>query len=220
MTAVPSSAKSWDAIKTAVQAIQRMELTVTDLKEGEQISKVQINADSIYVRLPDGEFMYLTAGVVRTYDRSDNLALDVLIPRAEMAAEVRADVLKELSMSRLLADYEAAYGKGNIWIGASRLWNGRRVYDVTLTDPETLHFGKLVVDVATDFPVLLEAYEVENGKPVKRIEIAARYNAPASAEPELPKGARHETINLNDMIEKNGGKIPRLNFKFNRLLSR
>jgi hypothetical protein len=221
ITSVPASAKSWDGIKRAAASIRAMDLTVTDARSNEIKSRVHLDPTSIQVQLSTGDYMIVSDGLVRTFDKSDNLVFDVILPGNGQGPDVRSLVLQELSMSSILAQYEREYGTKNMSIGAVHDWQDRRVYDVTLRDPNSPARGNLVVDAESDLPIFLEVFESQNGIVGKTMEMTARFNDEAASAilgTELRKGARHETIAVEKLMEKNGGKLPRLNFSFKRLL--
>lgn len=217
----PAAAKSWEGVKRAVESVQKMELIVTDPRTNQIRSQTRVDPSSIYVKLWEGDELYVTDRLVRTFDKSDNLMLDVVMPENGAEPDIRKQVLKELSMSTILAQYEEKYGTRYIKIGPIHDQQGRQVYDVTLREPNSVGYGNLVIDATSNLPIYLEAFEPQDGKPVKTLEMSARFNDGATSPgqgPVLPKGARHETIPVSKVIEQNHGEMPKLNFSFRRLL--
>lgn len=221
VTSVPATAKSWGGIMSAVHKVQRMELVVSDPRTNQVRNVARMDEKSIYVHLSEGDAMYVTDRLVRTYDKSDNLVMDVVMPEKGPHPDVRADVWKELSMSTILAQYEEKYGTRYMEIGPVHESKGRRIYEVTLREPNSLSYGKLVVDATTDLPISVEAFEPENGRAVKKLEMSARFNELATRPSPIvpPPGSRLETVPVEKLIEKNHGEMPKLNFSFRRLLA-
>jgi len=208
MTSLPATAKSWDGIKKAVQAVTRMEMVVKDLESKEDNVHIGFAPGTILVQPEDGEIVYVANGTVQIYDKAENTVREFPLPSNEMIPDIAGTVLSEMSMTKMLANYEKEYGRQNIKLGAPRMWQGRRVYDATLRDTKDGGHANLVIDEATDLPIFIEAFELRNGKEVKTTEITARYNDavdPNAIKPKFPEGAKFEKFDIQKMIEQSGG---------------
>lgn len=215
MVSMPATAKSWDGIKKAVQAVTRMEMSIRDY-EGKGNTRIAFGEGTILVQPDDGQIVYVSKEKVQIYEKSENVVREFPMPLIEMIPDISREVLGEMSMSKMLQEYEKEYGQENIKLGAFRQLNGRRVYDAVLSDPKNNERALLTIDAETDLPVYIESYKA--GK--KTSEIVARYNgavSPDALTPKFPAGARFEKFDISKMIEegkKGGGPPPSFDFDF------
>ena len=217
VTSLPATAKSWEGIKKAAQAIRSMDLTVTDSETGVIRTRAHVDSEVISVQLREGDALYVNDHMLRTFDKSANLVFDVTLSKNGKQVDLRGMVLKELSMANILNQYEAEYGRENIMVGEVRESKGSKVYDVVLRDGKTPAYGNLVVDAATDLPISIQVFVPRDGKITKVMEMSTRFNQVLKVVPPFPKGAKHESIEIGKFIEKNGGVLPKLNFSVRRL---
>lgn len=209
MTSLPATAKSWEGIVKAVQSVDRMEMVVKELEEGQgEVVRIGFAPGTILVQPEEGEIVYVSGGVVQIYDKAENTVREFPMPAGNMIPDIGKTVMAEMSMSKMLGQYEKEYGKENIKIGPIRTWQGRRVYDAAMKDPKDGGHANLVIDAATNLPIQIDAFELRNGKIVKTAEISARYNEavdPSAIKPKFPEGAKFEKFDIQKMIEQSGG---------------
>jgi hypothetical protein len=211
MTSLPATAKSWELIKKAVQGVTRMEMTVRDLGEKNEIVHIAFAPGTILVQPEGEEQVFISNGVVQVYDKEKNVVQEITLPMGNMIPDIGKEVLGAMSMSKMLADYEREYGKQNIHVGQIRNLQGRKVYDVVLTNPKEGGHANLTVDAETDLPTFIEAFENRKGQVVKVTEIVAKYNDAVDVSaitPNFPPDAKHEKIDVSQMMGDEKGKNP------------
>ena len=209
MISLPATAKSWSLIKQAVQRVETMEMQIRELDGTSGTTRIGFAPGTILVQPDSGEIVYISQGTVQIYDKSENVVREFPMPMAEMIPDIKNEVLREISMSKMLQEYEQEYGRQNMKIGPFRNLDGRRVYDVALNNPKESEHAVLVVDADTDLPVLIEAYKAGR----KTTEIRARYNGAVPADslkPKFPAGAKFEKFDISKLMEegKKGGSPP------------
>lgn len=208
-----AAAKSWEGIRKAVQSITSMEMDIKEFEKGKlNHTVVAFGQGTVLVQPDDGEIVFIKNGVVQVYDKDENTVQEITLPAGTELPDVPGIVLNELSMKKMLAQYEQEYGKANIKIGPLRTWQGRQVYDATMQKPDGSSRANIVADAATDRPIFIEAYNEEGGKWVKDSEITARYNVPLDLKPKWPAGAKFEKLDVSKMIKDAGGTPPPLEF--------
>lgn len=202
-------AKSWEGIRKAAQSITSMEMDIKEFENGKtNHTVVAFGPDVVLVQPDDGEIVYIKNGVVQVYDKDENTVQEITLPGGTELPDVPGIVLNELSMKKILAQYEQEYGKANIKIGPLRTWQDRQVYDAAMTKPDGSSRANIVADAATDRPLFIEAYNQEGGKWVKDSEITARYNGPINLKPNWPAGAKFQKLDVGKMIKDAGGTPP------------
>ena len=135
-------------------------MTIRDLDGKEDVTRVGFGPGTILVQPGDGEEMvFISNGTVQVYQKDENKVMEFPMPMMEMIPDIKETVLNEVSMTKMLQQYEQEYGKANIKIGPIRLLNGRRVYEAALNNPKENERVLLVADAETDLPIQIDAWK-------------------------------------------------------------
>lgn len=207
------SAKTWAGIKKAVQGVQTMEMLIKEMDGPKpESTRIAFAPGTVLVQPDSGEIVYISGGKVQIYEPGEKVVREFPMP-VEMP-NVKDMVLKELAMSKILAEMEKENGKQNIKIGPQRAWQGRQVYDATFIKPDKQEKGTIIVDSATDLPIFIETFKQVNGAWKKASEITAHYNAAVgskSLQPQWPAGVKFEKFDISKEIAegfRQGGTPP------------
>lgn len=210
---IPATAKSWSLVKQAVQRVKTMQMEIRELDRAKpEWTRVAFGDRLVLVESPEGTIVYVSNGTVQIYEPKENVVREFPMPEGIMP-EIMGQVVGEISMTKILAEHEREFGKENIKIGPSRMWQGRRVFDVTFTKPEGAASNdgddrvNIVADEATDLPILIEVFKKENGNLKKTNEIVARYNdavTPENLRPNFPPGVKFEKFDISKIMDGKG----------------
>jgi hypothetical protein len=213
MTSLPADAKSWSGIKNAVQQVRTMAMTIRDFEEEEATVRVGFAPGTMLVQA-DSSIVYMSDKGVEIYDKEENTIQEIPVSVGKMMPDIGSMILTEVSMSKMLQQFEAEYGKQNIRIGSLRAMEGKRVYEALLNDPKDGENVRIVADADSDLPLLIESFK--NGK--RTTEITARYNGDVTKEmlePNFPANAKREKMDFSKMFEEGKqGSPPPLHFNF------
>ena len=108
------------------------------------------------------------------------------------------EITKSFSLKKEIAEMESKYGKDQIQILPFRQQDGRRVYDVRMTDPDGGGKAFLTVDADTDLPIFIEA---TGDKPGEQLVINLRYNDAIRIQPNFPANAEIQELDMSKMMD-------------------
>jgi hypothetical protein len=203
----PAAAKTWTMVAQAVQQITsfQMDLRVRggDAEMPEQVH-IAMKNDEMLIDAGDKAQIYFGKGGMQIYDAKSNTITKMKMP-VEITSfmPMMADELtRSFSLKKEIAEMEAKYGKDHIRILPFRELDGRRVYDVQMTEPDGSGKAFLTVDANTDLPIYIDA---SGDKDNESVVINLRYNDDIDVTPRFPAGAKVKELDLTDMVD--GGKI-------------
>jgi len=214
-----ASAKTWAGIRKAVQGVTTMQMLIKDWDSPKgETTRIAFAPGTVLVQPDSGEIVFLSGNKVQIYEPGEKVVREFPMP-VEMP-NVKDIVLKELAMTKILAEMERENGKENIKIGPMRTWQGRRVYDATFLKPakpgqqDEPEKGTIIVDAETDLPIFIETFKQVNGAWKKNSEITAHYNGAVDAkslQPQWPAGVKFEKFDISKEIAegmRQGGTPP------------
>ena len=205
--AMPRPAKAWSMVAQAVEKITsvQMDLLVKGKEGKEEKLQIAMKGGELYVSSAnDGVISHIGNDGLQVYDKSTNTITKVKLP-AEVASfmpNITEEIVGAFDLKKEIADMEAKYGRDHIFVGKLRTGDdGRQVYDVTMTEKDGPGKAFLTVDANTDLPVIIDA----SGDGEDMV-IHLRYNGDVRIQPNFPKGAKVEEIDLSNMGEMFDGK--------------
>lgn len=197
----PKPAKAWSMVTQAVQKITSFQMNVkvaensgkeTDVTIAASGSKFMVNTGGENILYFDGEWM-------QTYDKNENKLVKLKLPVqvGTMMPMITDQVMGAFDLKKEIAEMEKKYGKDHIRVMPIRTLNGRQVYDVQMTDPESNGRAFLTIDAATDLPIFIDASGSERAE--ENVKIELRYNDDITIKPNFPAGAKVEELDLSKM---------------------
>lgn len=204
--AMPRPAKAWSMVAQAVEKITsvQMDLLVKGESGKEEKVQVAVNGGEMLVNTSsEGALMYMGKDGLQVYDKSTNTITKMKMP-AEVTAfmpNITDEIMGAFDLKKEIGEMETKYGRDHIKIMPFRYQDGRKVYDVQMTDPDGPGTAFLTVDAATDLPIFIDAKE--DGEDIR---IHLRYNSDVRLQPNFPKGAKVEEIDMTKLGEMFDGK--------------
>lgn len=197
----PASAKAWTMVKQAVEKITsvQMDLLVKDDKGKEEKVQIAVNGGEMYVNAgADGALVHMGKDGLQVYDKNTNTITKMKMP-AELTGfmpDMAKEIVGAFDLKKEIGEMEQKYGKDHIRIQPIRTGDdGRRVYDVQMTEKDGPGQAFLTVDADTDLPIFIDASgDGEN------VVIHLRYNDNVRIQPNFPAGAKVQEIDLTKMM--------------------
>jgi hypothetical protein len=198
----PAAAKTWTMVANAVQQITsfQMDLKVNGQKEGPENVHIAMKGDEVLIDAGPDAQIYFGKGEMQIYDAKSNTLTKMKVP-VEVGAfmpMMANEITKSFSLKKEIAEMESKYGKDHIRILPFRQENGRRVYDVQMTEPDGPGKAFLTVDADTDLPIYID---IAGEKAEDNVVINLRYNDNVDVTPRFPAGAKVKEIDMSNMMD-------------------
>ena len=198
----PAAAKTWTMVAQAVQKITSFQM---DIRANEGNGKVEdihiaMKGDEMLIDAGKKAQVYFGKDGMQVYDADKNTIMKMQLPvEVTSFMPMMADeITKSFSLKKEIAEMESKYGKDRIQILPFRDQDGRRVYDVRMSDPESEGKAFLTVDADTDLPIYIE---VTGDKPGEQLVINLRYNDAIRIQPNFPANAKVEELDLTKVMD-------------------
>ena len=207
MVPKPAAAKTWTMVTQAVQQITSFQMDLQfkgEQKDGPERVHIAMKGDAMLIDAGKEAQVYFDKEGMQVYDAEKNTVTKMKMP-VEIGAFVPMmanEITKSFSLKKEIAEMESKYGKDHIRIMPFRQLDGRRVYDVQMTDPEGQGKAFLTVDADTDLPIFID---VDGEKAGDNVVINLRYNDNVDVTPRFPAGAKVQEIDMSNMM--NGEKF-------------
>jgi outer membrane lipoprotein-sorting protein len=202
----PAAAKTWTMVAQAVQKITSFQMDLRATEGNGKVEEVHIamKGDEMLIDAGDKAQVYFGKDGMQVYDADKNTVMKMQLPVevTSFMPMLADEITKSFSLKKEIAEMEAKYGKDQIQILPFREENGRRVYDVRMSDPDGGGKAFLTVDADTDLPIFIDASGDKDGE---RVQINLRYNDAITIKPNFPANAKVEEIDMSKMMD--GEKI-------------
>ncbi len=203
---MPQPAKAWSMVAEAVEKITsvQMDLVVKDSKGKEEKVQIAMRGAEMMVNAGDGTVVLLDKEGLQVYESKSNTLTKMKMP-VELAAfmpNIAEEIAGAFDLKKEVAEMEKKYGKDHIRIMPFRTLDGRRVYDVQMTEPNGPGKAFLTIDANTDLPIFIDA----SGDDGEDVTINLRYNGEVQFRPNFPTTAKVQELDLSKMGEMFDGK--------------
>lgn len=216
MSPTTAVAKSFDLVLKAVDKSNAMEFSVSD-KDGKKFVMAMVDG-RFGMRTDEGTVMQFDSKGLQIYDKAKNTVTEIgmggFVDPKEIANEVNkglSDGLKAMDIKKMLADFEAQYGKGNIQISPIVHRFGKSTYEVSMQkpgDPENVH---MTVNADTDLPERIEIDKGDKSSDDTVIELKFGNDVDVDlANPTFPANAKHIDLNIGNLIDKGMKNLPNM----------
>ncbi len=198
----PAAAKAWTLVKQAVGQITsvQMNIEVKNPKEGEPKNiTLAFQGNKMMVDAGDEAQVYFSDNTLQVYDAKKNTVTKLIMPGGVMDAmpNIANEIAGAFDLKKEVAQMEEKYGKDHIKIMPIRVENGRRVYDVQMTEKDGPGRAFMTIDAETDLPIFIDA---DGGKDDENVRITLNYNSNFIVEPNFPANAKIEELDMSKMM--------------------
>ncbi|HWA82442.1 MAG TPA: hypothetical protein VG820_03350 [Fimbriimonadaceae bacterium] len=214
MTPAKASAKSFALVMNAIDKTNAMELSVNS-SDGHRFIIAVVDG-KFGMRTEEGAIMQFDSKGLQIYDPKDKTVTELeiggFVDPKEIAKEVGkglSEGLKEMDIKKMLADFEAKYGKGNIQISPIVHRFGKSTYDVTMQKPGDPEMVQMTINADTDLPERIEVHKGQDEDKDAVIELKFGNDVDVDlANPTFPVNAKHVNLNIGNLIEKGLKNLP------------
>lgn len=208
MTLAPTHAvaKSWTLLKQAVQDATGVQFAVTShSNHKEEHVTIVASHGKVAVRASDA-LVLIDGGKITVYDPKKNEAQEIVLPAGIDSKMITDQVtqgltqgMHELSLQKMISDFENKYGKDHIKISPIHSVDGRDVYEANLDSPEDGSRVQMVVDANSDLP---RHIHVTGPKEEDNVDMDLRFNDQidqSAFDMTIPAGAKVNHMDFSKM---------------------
>lgn len=203
---MPRPAKAWSMVAQAVEKITsvQMDLVVKDPDGKEEKVQIAMRGAEMMVNAGDGTTVLFDKEGLQVYESKSNTLTKMKMP-AELLAfmpNVAEEIAGAFDLKKEIAEMEKKFGKDHIVILPFRTQDGRKVYDVQMTEPDGPGTAFLTIDASSDLPIYIDA----SGEDGEDLTIHLRYNGQVQFRPKFPANAKIKELDLTKMDKMFDGK--------------
>lgn len=203
----PALGKTWTMIRDAVNQVRTFQLVVKEDHNGKsELVHIAVADGKMKIDSGEGELVFIDRNSIQIYDKGENTVMQMMLPMSGIAdamPDIMGEITKSFDLKKELAEYEKKYGKDHIRIMPIRDRDGRRVYDVVMTDPEGPGTVNMTVDADTDLPTDIIVRENHDGKTSDTV-VTMRYNDAVDIQPNFPSNAKIQKLDLGELSKMGG----------------